>query len=78
MDFTPGVLSLTGKGGRVTERDPRQAARNFCRALFAVQMAADLLENLARSRARKFIAPRCRPIGRETRTLAGEVGEICR
>lgn len=75
MDYTPGVLSLTGAGGK---RIPSTIARQL--ALYVVlyspiQMAADLPENYARfSKPLQFIKDV--PVDWvDTRVLNGEVGD---
>jgi alpha-glucosidase len=75
MDFTPGVLSLTGAGGR---RIPSTIAKQL--ALYVVlyspiQMAADLPENYAKvSKPFQFIKDV--PVDwQETRVLNGEIGD---
>jgi alpha-glucosidase len=75
MDYTPGVLSLVGRGG---QRIPSTIARQL--ALYVViyspiQMAADLPEHYARHAAAfRFI--REVPVDwAETRVVAGEIGD---
>jgi alpha-glucosidase len=75
MDFTPGVLSLTGAGGR---RIPSTIAKQL--ALYVVlyspiQMAADLPENYAKF-PKPFQFVKDVPTDwAETRVLNGEVGD---
>ncbi len=75
MDYTPGVLSLTGAGGR---RIPSTIARQL--ALYVVlyspiQMAADLPENYAKfPRPFRFIKD-VPTDWSDTRVLNGEVGD---
>ena len=76
MDYTPGILSLEGKGGT---RIPSTLARQL--ALYVViyspiQMAADLIENYdANPRAFQFIKDVAVDWD-DTRMLAGEVGDL--
>jgi len=75
MDFTPGIVSLTGKGGR---RIPSTLARqlaNFVVIYSPVQMAADLPEHYdAHPEAFAFI--KAVPADWEvTRVLGGEIGD---
>ncbi|MFZ5637847.1 MAG: glycoside hydrolase family 97 protein [Pseudomonadota bacterium] len=76
MDFTPGVISLEGRGGRPI---PNTVARQL--ALYVVlyspiHMAADLPEHYERNpQAFRFI--RDVPVDwQDTRALAGEVGDF--
>ena len=75
MDFTPGVLSLTGSGGRrILSTEAKQLALYV--ALYSpIQMAADLPENYAKHlKAFQFIKDV--PVDwAETRVLNGEVGD---
>ncbi len=75
MDFTPGVLSLTGKGGTpILSTEAKQLAL-YVVLYSPVQMAADLPENYEQHLAAfQFI----RDVGvdwDETRVLNGEVGD---
>jgi alpha-glucosidase len=75
MDFTPGVLSLTGAGGsRIQSTIARQLAL-YVVLYSPIQMAADLPENYAKfSKPFQFI--RDVPTDwHETRVLNGEVGD---
>jgi alpha-glucosidase len=75
MDFTPGVLSLTGAGGRrILSTEAKQLALYV--ALYSpIQMAADLPENYEKHlKAFQFIEDV--PVDwAETRVLNGEVGD---
>ncbi|HEX9706024.1 MAG TPA: glycoside hydrolase family 97 protein [Steroidobacteraceae bacterium] len=75
MDFTPGVLSLTGRGGqRIQSTIARQLAL-YVVIYSPIQMAADLPENYARNPGPfKFI--RDVPVDwSDTRVLNGAVGD---
>lgn len=76
MDFTPGVLSLEGAGGRrILSTEAKQLAL-YVVLYSPIQMAADLPENYARHRkAFQFIEDV--PVDwAETRVLNGEVGDF--
>lgn len=75
MDFTPGVLSLTGAGGRrILSTEARQLAL-YVVLYSPIQMAADLPENYEKHlKAFQFIKDV--PVDwAETRVLNGEVGD---
>jgi alpha-glucosidase len=76
MDYTPGVLSLKGRGGRDLESTLARELALYVVLYSPIQMVADLIENLqARPREMAFI--RQVPTDwEETRTLLGEVGEL--
>ena len=75
MDFTPGVLSLTGSEGRAINSTIAKQLALYVVLYSPVVMAADTPENYARyPQAFKFI--RDVPVDwEETRVLAGEVGD---
>ncbi|MBX3594047.1 MAG: glycoside hydrolase family 97 protein [Sphingomonas sp.] len=75
MDYTPGVVSLRGKGGRKIPSTLAKQLANYVVIYSPVQMAADLPENYAaHPQALDFI--RRVPIDWETsRMLGGAVGE---
>ncbi len=75
MDFTPGVLSLTGAGGRrILSTEAKQLAL-YVTIYSPIQMAADLPENYEKHlKAFQFIKDV--PVDwAETRVLNGEVGD---
>jgi len=75
MDYTPGVLSLTGSGGsRIPSTEARQLAL-YVVLYSPIQMAADLPENYAKyPKAFQFIKEV--PVDwSDTRVLNGEVGD---
>jgi len=75
MDYTPGVLSLTGAGGsRIPSTEARQLAL-YVVLYSPIQMAADLPENYAQySKPFQFIKDV--PVDwSDTRVLNGEVGD---
>jgi alpha-glucosidase len=75
MDFTPGVLSLTGAGGRrILSTEAKQLAL-YVVLYSPIQMAADLPENYEKHlKAFQFIKDV--PVDwAETRVLNGEVGD---
>jgi alpha-glucosidase len=75
FDFTPGVLSLTGKNGqRIQNTEARQLAL-YVAIYSPIQMAADLPENYAKyPRSFQFIKDVAVDWS-DTRVLAGEIGE---
>ncbi|MEH3048642.1 glycoside hydrolase family 97 protein [Sphingomonas adhaesiva] len=75
MDFTPGVLSLTGEGGSAILSTEAKQLALYVVIYSPVQMAADTPENYAKHRAAfKFI--RDVPVDwADTRVLNGAVGD---
>jgi alpha-glucosidase len=75
MDYTPGILSLTGRGGTPIPSTMARQLALYVLLYSPIQMAADLPENYAKHpRAFQFI--RDVPADwAETRLLAGAVGE---
>lgn len=75
MDFTPGIVSLTGKGGRRIPSTLAKQLANFVVIYSPVQMAADLPEHYdARPAALDFI--KRVPVDWEvTRVLGGAIGD---
>jgi alpha-glucosidase len=75
FDFTPGVLSLTGKGGQVIQSTVAKQLANYVVLYTPVQMAADLAENYAKY-PREFQFIKDVPTDwEETLVLNGEVGD---
>jgi alpha-glucosidase len=75
MDFTPGVLSLTGAGGRRIASTIAKQLALYVVLYSPIQMAADLPENYARFQ-QPFQFIRDVPVDwAETRVLNGEVGD---
>jgi alpha-glucosidase len=75
MDFTPGVLSLTGKGGTpILSTEAKQLAL-YVVLYSPVQMAADLPENYAKHMAAFQFIKDVPTDWEETRVLNGEVGD---
>jgi len=75
MDYTPGLLSLKGRGGRDIESTLARQLALYLVLYSPIQMAADLPENLERyPDALRFIE--LVPVDwSETHMLAGEVGD---
>lgn len=75
MDFTPGVLSLTGQGGSAIQSTEAKQLALYVVIYSPVQMAADTPENYAKHMdAFRFI--RDVPVDwSDTRVLNGEVGD---
>jgi alpha-glucosidase len=75
MDFTPGVLSLAGAGGRRIQSTIAKQLALYVVLYSPIQMAADLPENYAKF-AKPFQFIRDVPVDwSDTRVLNGEVGE---
>jgi alpha-glucosidase len=75
MDFTPGVLSLTGAGGRRIQSTMAKQLALYVVLYSPIQMAADLPENYAKF-PKPFQFIRDVPVDwSETRVLNGEVGD---
>ena len=75
MDFTPGVLSLTGAGGKRIQSTVAKQLALYVVLYSPIQMAADLPENYAKyPKAFQFIKDV--PVDwSDTRVLNGEVGD---
>ena len=75
FDFTPGVLSLVGRGGRPIQSTEAKQLANYIVLYSPVQMAADLPENYAKY-PRPFQFIKDVPADwSDTRVLNGEVGD---
>ena len=75
MDYTPGVLSLKGRGGRDLESTVARQLALYVLLYSPIQMAADLPEHyLAEPKAFQFIKE-VPADWAETRVLNGEVGD---
>ena len=75
MDFTPGVLTLRGSGGRRIQSTIAKQLALYVVIYSPIQMAADLPENYARF-AKPFQFIRDVPVDwADTRVLNGEVGD---
>lgn len=75
MDFTPGVLSLTGRGGKPIQSTIAKQLANYVVLYSPIQMAADLPENYARHPG-PFRFIRDVPTDwHETLVLNGDVGD---
>lgn len=75
MDYTPGVFSLTGRdGGPIPSTLARQLAL-YIMLYSPIQMAADLLENLAKYPVQLKFVSDVPADWSETKTLSGAVGE---
>jgi alpha-glucosidase len=76
MDFTPGVLSLTGRGGRKIQSTIAKQLALYVVIYSPIQMAADLPENYAKY-PESFQFIKDVPVDwDETRVVAGEVGDF--
>jgi len=75
MDFTPGVLSLTGAGGKRIQTTITKQLALYVVLYSPIQMAADLPENYAKY-AKPFQFIKDVPVDwSDTRVLNGEVGD---
>jgi alpha-glucosidase len=75
MDFTPGVLSLTGRHGQAIQSTEAKQLALYVVLYSPIQMAADLPENYAKyPRSFQFIKD-VPTDWAETRVLNGEVGD---
>lgn len=76
MDYTPGVLSLEGRGGRPLASTRARQLALYLSLYSPIQMAADLIENLERyPRELAFIA-QVPTDWSESHLLQGEVGDF--
>jgi alpha-glucosidase len=76
FDFTPGVLSLTGKGGQKIQNTVAHQLADYVVLYSPVQMAADLPENYAKYAAPFQFIKDVPADWQDTRVLAGEPGEF--
>ena len=75
FDFTPGVLSLKGRGGQPIAATIAKELAQYVILYSSIQMAADLPENYARYPA-AFAFIRQVPVDwQESRALIGDIGE---
>ncbi len=75
MDFTPGVLSLEGAGGRRIQTTVAKQLALYVVLYSPIQMAADLPENYARHAAPFQFIKDVPTDWHDTRVLNGEVGD---
>ena len=75
MDFTPGVLSLTGRGGRQIQSTIAKQLALYVVIYSPIQMAADLPENYARYPGPFQFIKDVPADWADTRVLNGEVGD---
>ena len=76
MDFTPGVLSLTGRGGQQIESTLAKQLALYVVLYSPIQMAADLPENYARYPGPFQFIKDVPTDWSETRVLNGEIGDF--
>jgi alpha-glucosidase len=75
MDYTPGVLSLTGAGGKRIQSTVARQLALYVVLYSPIQMAADLPENYAKH-LKPFQFIKDVPVDwSDTRVLSGEVGD---
>ncbi len=75
MDYTPGVLSLTGRGGKEIQGTLARQLALYVTLYSPIQMAADLPEHYARHREAFQFIKDVPTDWADTRVLNGEVGE---
>jgi alpha-glucosidase len=75
MDFTPGVLSLTGRGGRQIQSTIAKQLALYVVLYSPIQMAADLPENYAKYPGPFQFIKDVPTDWADTRVLNGEVGD---
>jgi alpha-glucosidase len=75
MDYTPGILSLTGRGGSPIPSTMARQLALYVLIYSPIQMAADLPENYAKHKAAFQFIRQVPADWSDSRTLAGEVGE---
>ncbi len=76
MDFTPGVLSLTGRGGQKIQSTIAKQLALYVVIYSPIQMAADLPENYAKYPGPFQFIKDVPTDWADTRALAGEVGDF--
>ncbi len=76
FDFTPGVLSLTGKGGQKIQNTVAHQLADYIVIYSPVQMAADLPENYVKYPGPFQFIKDVPTDWSETRVLSGEPGEF--
>ena len=75
MDFTPGVLSLKGRGGQAIESTLAKQLANYVVLYSPVQMAADLPEHYQQNLAAFQFIKDVPTDWEQTRVLNGEIGD---
>ena len=76
MDYTPGVLSLKGRGGRDLQTTLAKEMALYVVIYSPIQMAADLPENLEKYPRELDFISKVPTDWADTRVLAGEVGDF--
>jgi alpha-glucosidase len=76
MDYTPGVLSLVGAGGKTFNSTQAKQLANYVVIYSPIAMAADLPENYAKYPAAFQFIRDVPTDGADTRVLNGAVGEF--
>lgn len=76
MDYTPGVLSLQGRGGRALASTLAKELALYVVLYSPIQMAADLPENLEKHPRELAFISKVPTDWAETHTLAGAVGDF--
>jgi alpha-glucosidase len=76
MDYTPGIVSLAGRGGTPIPSTLARQLALFVLLYSPLQMAADLPENYEKSPLALQFIKQVPADWEHTRVLAGEVGEL--
>jgi len=76
MDFTPGILSLTGRGGQRIQSTLAKQLALYVVIYSPIQMVADLPENYAKHPGPFRFIREVPTDWAETRVVAGEIGDI--
>lgn len=76
MDFTPGVLSLKGRGGSAIENTIARQLALFVALYSPIQMAADLPENYEKHKAAFQFIKDVPTDWQQTKVLSGEIGDF--
>ena len=76
MDYTPGVLSLEGRGGRPLDSTLARQLAYYLTIYSPIQMAADRIENLARYPRELAFISAVPTSWEQSRLIGGAVGEF--
>lgn len=76
MDYTPGVLSLQGRGGRAIDSTLARQLAYYLTIYSPIQMAADTIENLERYPRELAFISQVPADWSDSRLVAGEIGEF--
>lgn len=76
MDYTPGVLSLQGRGGRSIDSTLARQLAYYLTIYSPIQMAADTIDNLERYPRELAFISQVPADWSDSRLVAGEIGEF--